>query len=76
MKQRTASNGAMRVDIAGKTFMVAKLHREVFGEPAPREERCSKGHVLNEEVKWGVHNKICQDCLDGKPRIRQLPDVI
>lgn len=39
-------------------------------------ERCSKGHDLTESETWGIGNRICQDCLDGKPRVRQLPDVI
>lgn len=76
MKQRFAANGGFRIDIAGKTYSVAKLHTQVFGEPPRPERKCSKGHVVKDEDKWGVRNHICRDCLDGKPRVRQLPDVI
>jgi hypothetical protein len=57
-----------------------RLSNLCYGEPDHKYvgKRCSKGHALtgNNVERWGNGNRVCVACREGKPAIRELPEIL
>jgi hypothetical protein len=51
---------------------------DASNEPLVRINRCRNNHVYSRENTrlWGSGHRICLDCENGVPPIRELPDVL